>query len=102
MTGVGPRAIAAVSPFGAGFLANLSGTPWGVTVVISLGVLLVALVCAVMPQESGDRLAWWQSFWARSEPPRIRVRSESEDPDGGTAAGRPTASEPPGPRGREP
>lgn len=66
MTAFVSKAVASMSPFGAGLVANLSGVPWGATLVITLGALLVALVYAVMPQESPDRLSWWQSLWERN------------------------------------
>lgn len=53
-------------PMGFGGAAiQFSKMPWGIAALIALGAFIVALTCAVMPQESSDRLSWWQSRWAR-------------------------------------
>ena len=105
MTNVGSgilTALTAISPFGIGFVSHLSGTPWGVTVVVTLGALLVAFVCAVMPQESSDRLAWWQSYWARGGPTDTRKRAESGTATPGATADKLSAREPPDAGGAPP
>lgn len=53
-------------PMGFGGAAiQFSEMPWGIAALIAFGAFIVALTYAVMPQESCDRLSWWQSRWAR-------------------------------------
>ncbi|GGO94058.1 hypothetical protein GCM10011584_34220 [Nocardioides phosphati] len=65
MSGIGVSA----GSIGAGLLTALSGMPWGVAALVYVGLLLVLVLGAVVPQESADRLAWWQSLWARKARP---------------------------------
>lgn len=67
MNGLGTGAYTTIGPIGAGGLAKISGMPWAIAALIALGVLVILLVSAVMPQDSSDRLAWWQSLWARKD-----------------------------------
>lgn len=60
---------ASASTFGTSLLAAVSGMPWGLAAFITGGMLLVSFAAAVIPQESADRLAWWQSLWSRKAPP---------------------------------
>ncbi|MEU6798986.1 hypothetical protein ABZ907_45455 [Nonomuraea wenchangensis] len=39
-----------------GVATALAGAPWRITVL----VLIVAVIQAIFPQESGDRLEWWR------------------------------------------
>lgn len=65
------RVMAAVSPLGIGGAAiTFSEMPWAIAALIAVGVLGVAFTRAVMPQESSDRLRWWQSRWERGAGPR--------------------------------
>lgn len=63
------RIVSTGSSLGTAGLASLAGMPWGVVALLVLGALAIALLQAVMPQNSGDRLNWWISFWARKNPP---------------------------------
>lgn len=59
---------ATAASLGSSGLATLAGMPWGIAAVVSSGAMLVMFAGAILPQESGDRLQWWQSFWARKRP----------------------------------
>ncbi|MGW6927537.1 hypothetical protein ACWGA9_40820 [Streptomyces sp. NPDC054950] len=47
--------------------ASLAGAPWGMVLAMALTGLVVVLVQSLvhgtMPQESSDRLTWWQAYW---------------------------------------
>lgn len=76
MNGLGTRAYTTIGPLGAGGIAKIYGMPWVIAALIALGVLFILFVSAVMPQDSSDRLAWWQSLWARKD------RTTSSTPQG--------------------
>lgn len=85
MNGLGTRAYTTAAPLGAGGIAKIYGIPWVIAALIALGVLFVMLVSAVMPQDSSDRLAWWQGLWARkadtpSSAPQDTTAELSEEP----------------------
>jgi hypothetical protein len=54
---------------------SLAKAPWWVIAVVAgggllLGILqtlLLGILQTVIPQESGDRLEWWQSLWDHRE-----------------------------------
>ena len=54
--------------------AALAGAPWQMVLVVALAGLVVVLVQSLvhgtMPQESADRLTWWQAYWRRRDPTR--------------------------------
>ncbi|WP_371571288.1 hypothetical protein [Streptomyces canus] len=47
--------------------ATLAGAPWGIVLAVALSGLLIVLVQSVVqgmiPQDSADRLSWWQAYW---------------------------------------
>ncbi|MFD8376559.1 hypothetical protein ACFV2Z_38415 [Streptomyces sp. NPDC059688] len=61
--------------------ASLAGAPWGIVLAVALAGLLVVLVQSVihgaMPQESADRLTWWQAYWTH----RRHSNQPHESPD---------------------
>ncbi|MFG2386397.1 hypothetical protein [Streptomyces avermitilis] len=46
----------------------LAGAPWPMVLTLALAGLLVVLIQsalqAFIPQDSGDRLEWWRSYWS--------------------------------------
>ncbi|WP_327188271.1 hypothetical protein [Streptomyces sp. NBC_01334] len=46
---------------------TLAGAPWGIVLAVALTglviVLVQSLVQGTIPQDSPDRLAWWQHYW---------------------------------------
>lgn len=53
--------VGTASPLGA--LAWL-GVPWGIIAIIVVLASTAACLNAVFPQNSRDRLEWWQALWA--------------------------------------
>lgn len=45
----------------------LAGAPWPMVLTVALAGLVVVLVQSIvhgtMPQESADRVIWWQGYW---------------------------------------
>ncbi|MCF3136909.1 hypothetical protein [Streptomyces olivochromogenes] len=61
-------ALAGVGVSSVGSLAaSVAGAPWGVVLAVALSGLFIVLVQSVIqgmiPQDSGDRLTWWQAYW---------------------------------------
>ncbi|MFE2585861.1 hypothetical protein [Streptomyces sp. NPDC059378] len=48
--------------------STLAGAPWGIVLVVALAGLLIVLaqtaIQGLIPQNSPDRLAWWQNYWS--------------------------------------
>jgi hypothetical protein len=48
--------------------ATLAGAPWGIVLVVALAGLLIVLaqtaIQGLIPQNSPDRLVWWQTYWS--------------------------------------
>ncbi|MET9914946.1 hypothetical protein ABZZ74_51280 [Streptomyces sp. NPDC006476] len=77
--------------------ASLAGAPWGMVLTLALAALVVVLVQSVIdgliPQDSADRLTWWNSYWTYRQrrgrpgtrphlrpPARPHVPAEAEEP----------------------
>ncbi|MEU6595398.1 hypothetical protein ABZ923_40435 [Streptomyces sp. NPDC046881] len=47
--------------------ASFAGAPWAVVLAVALTGLATVLVQSVIhgtiPQDSADRLSWWQAYW---------------------------------------
>ena len=61
--------------------AAVSAVPWWAVLCLAVLSLLCSALRAVFPQDSADRLAWWERRWAQksardeqAEPPRERQR----------------------------
>ncbi|MFF1404965.1 hypothetical protein [Streptomyces sp. NPDC058294] len=65
--------------------ASLAGAPWGVVLAVALTGLFTVLAQSVIhgtiPQDSADRLTWWQTYWThRRERSRLNTPPEHRPP----------------------
>ncbi len=65
--------------------ASLTHAPWGVVLAVALAGLLVTLaqsaISGTIPQDSADRLSWWQTYWNhRCERSRLNTPPDSRPP----------------------
>ncbi|MEU1404804.1 hypothetical protein ABZ471_20960 [Streptomyces sp. NPDC005728] len=65
--------------------ASFAGAPWGVVLTVALTGLLTVLAQSVIhgtiPQDSADRLTWWQAYWThRRERTRLNTPPEQHPP----------------------
>ncbi|MGR6975085.1 hypothetical protein ACU639_36860 [Streptomyces cynarae] len=65
--------------------ASLAGAPWGVVLAVAVTglvtVLVQSLIQGTIPQESADRLAWWQTYWThRHQSSRPNTPPEQRPP----------------------
>ncbi|MEU8470604.1 hypothetical protein AB0F30_22355 [Streptomyces sp. NPDC029006] len=69
----------------ASLAAALAHAPWGVVLTVALAGLLVTLVqsaiTGTIPQDSADRLTWWQTYWThRRERTRLDTPPDTRPP----------------------
>jgi hypothetical protein len=76
-----------LAPLGA-FGSALVGAPWWCVTTCIFGFLLLRAVQTVFPQNSADRLKWWNDFWRRP----ARGQSPDAAPPATVGTGTPPAS----------
>lgn len=64
---------------GSGSLAALAGAPWWSVLIGEAGVVVVAALYLMMPQDSADRLEWWR-LWGAPRPRRTAVSQRPNKP----------------------
>jgi hypothetical protein len=80
-----PFRIAAGGGVGVGVATVLVGAPWWVGLLCVIPSMVVEVLRLVLPQESQDRLSWWQGYWAHKE---RRARSAKKTNDNNRSARR--------------